>query len=218
MRVPHIFFSIIFIHSMFQYCCLSFSTSKYLQRNILFKDKVILNLTPSVVVGLVDSLNNIDEVISSNPTSLNFWSEVYDQSISTFINSFNSRLIGTIVGNLFAGFIFKLLYDKFNDFIQNKNKIDNYKRSNVSFQSRNEPKSQLSNIDFVTWCKLFLCITIDIFGDASFLVPGVGELEDVVWAPISALILRSLFNSDAIGTVYITRKILNNCTIINRIN
>ena len=41
--------------------------------------------------------------------------------------------------------------------------------------------------------KLALCILIDIIGTSSELIPFVGELTDVAWAPIAALLLRNLF-------------------------
>jgi hypothetical protein len=41
--------------------------------------------------------------------------------------------------------------------------------------------------------KLILCICIDIVGSANEAIPFVGELVDVVYAPIAALLLRQLF-------------------------
>ena len=40
---------------------------------------------------------------------------------------------------------------------------------------------------------LALCIILDIIGYASFSVPFLGELADVVWAPISGMIFFRLF-------------------------
>ncbi|HEX8460835.1 MAG TPA: hypothetical protein VF623_05380 [Segetibacter sp.] len=40
---------------------------------------------------------------------------------------------------------------------------------------------------------LILCIVFDIIGYASFAVPGLGELSDIVWAPISGLIFYKMF-------------------------
>ena len=41
--------------------------------------------------------------------------------------------------------------------------------------------------------KLLICLLVDIIGTSSELLPILGELTDVVWAPIAALTLRSLF-------------------------
>ena len=40
---------------------------------------------------------------------------------------------------------------------------------------------------------LLLCIVMDVIGYASFAIPGLGELSDVVFAPISALIFYKMF-------------------------
>ncbi|MEC5147846.1 hypothetical protein [Chitinophaga sp. 212800010-3] len=40
---------------------------------------------------------------------------------------------------------------------------------------------------------LWICILMDLIGCASYAVPGLGELSDVIWAPISALILYRMF-------------------------
>ena len=41
--------------------------------------------------------------------------------------------------------------------------------------------------------KLILCLIIDIVGTSSELIPFLGELTDIVYAPVAALALRSLF-------------------------
>jgi len=40
---------------------------------------------------------------------------------------------------------------------------------------------------------LVLCIILDLIGYASFAIPGLGELSDVVWAPISGMIFYKMF-------------------------
>jgi hypothetical protein len=40
---------------------------------------------------------------------------------------------------------------------------------------------------------LFVCIVMDILGYASYAIPGLGELSDVVFAPISAAIFYNMF-------------------------
>lgn len=46
--------------------------------------------------------------------------------------------------------------------------------------------------------KLFLphigiCIIMDLIGMASYILPGVGEFSDIVWAPISGYVFYKLF-------------------------
>ncbi|MFV0604369.1 MAG: hypothetical protein ACK5NK_00885 [Niabella sp.] len=38
------------------------------------------------------------------------------------------------------------------------------------------------------------CIIMDIIGCASYIVPGAGEIIDIVWAPISAAIFAKSFS------------------------
>lgn len=40
---------------------------------------------------------------------------------------------------------------------------------------------------------LWLCILLDAIGCASYVVPALGELSDIVWAPVSAAIFYFLF-------------------------
>eukprot|EP00667_Euglena_gracilis_P016275 EG_transcript_17013 len=51
------------------------------------------------------------------------------------------------------------------------------------------------------WGKLLLCLLIDVAGDASFLLPGLGELSDAVYSPLEALALSQLFRSNALGVL-----------------
>ena len=43
--------------------------------------------------------------------------------------------------------------------------------------------------------KFITCVIIDVIGMITFALPGVGELGDAVWAPISAMCLYQLFGS-----------------------
>jgi hypothetical protein len=49
----------------------------------------------------------------------------------------------------------------------------------------NKEKPPLPNI--------FACIVMDIIGMASYIIPGLGELADVWWACLSAIIFQSMF-------------------------
>ncbi len=41
--------------------------------------------------------------------------------------------------------------------------------------------------------KLIIGILLDVIGYVSFLIPGVGEFSDIVWAPISAWLMTKLY-------------------------
>src|SRR5689334_1297861 len=44
---------------------------------------------------------------------------------------------------------------------------------------------------------LAFCVLMDLIGCSSFLVPGLGEIVDVIWAPISAMIFLAMFGKKA---------------------
>ena len=57
--------------------------------------------------------------------------------------------------------------------------------------------------------KLLVCILIDLIGTSSELIPLVGELSDIAWAPVAALLLRSLYGgSNVIFALEFTEEIL----------
>ena len=41
--------------------------------------------------------------------------------------------------------------------------------------------------------KLFLGIVLDAIGYVSFLIPGIGEFSDVIWAPLSGWLMTRLY-------------------------
>ncbi|MEO5682837.1 MAG: hypothetical protein ABIQ88_09355 [Chitinophagaceae bacterium] len=42
---------------------------------------------------------------------------------------------------------------------------------------------------------LVLCIIMDVLGYATYAVPGLGELGDIVFAPVSAIVFYTMFGS-----------------------
>lgn len=40
---------------------------------------------------------------------------------------------------------------------------------------------------------LLFCIVMDVLGYATYAIPGIGEIGDAVWAPISAIIFAKTF-------------------------
>lgn len=43
------------------------------------------------------------------------------------------------------------------------------------------------------FAKLGLSILLDALGYVSFLIPGVGEFSDVIWAPVSAWVMTRMY-------------------------
>ncbi len=56
--------------------------------------------------------------------------------------------------------------------------------------------------------KLLACIVIDLIGDGSLIVPGVGDASDFVWAPVSAVLVRLLFGNNVLAAVNFLEEIL----------
>lgn len=57
-------------------------------------------------------------------------------------------------------------------------------------------------------CKLLVCLVLDAFGDATYAIPAAGEGVDVVYAPVQAIALRMLFQSNAIALFGFMEEIL----------
>ncbi|APY09806.1 hypothetical protein BWZ22_00455 [Seonamhaeicola sp. S2-3] len=41
--------------------------------------------------------------------------------------------------------------------------------------------------------KLFLSLILDALGYVSFIIPGIGEFSDIVWAPVSAWVMTKMY-------------------------
>lgn len=51
---------------------------------------------------------------------------------------------------------------------------------------------------------LLICIVMDAIGYATYLIPGLGEFADAIWAPVSAYIFYKIFGgkAGAVGAVF----------------
>jgi hypothetical protein len=119
----------------------------------------------------------------------------------SFLNSFVARTVGAIVGNLLSAVVFKYV----SDIIFKKNEPE---------VKQPERVLKTADISQTAWIQLLFCIMIDLGSDASFLIPGIGELEDVAWAPISAYLLNLVFGSSAISTLEFAKEILPGTDIL----
>ena len=55
------------------------------------------------------------------------------------------------------------------------------------------PENQES-LDFIKYRNLIMSVLFDAIGMLSFSVPFLGEMSDVVWAPIAGFILSKMYN------------------------
>uniref|UniRef100_A0A7S0IVY7 Uncharacterized protein n=1 Tax=Calcidiscus leptoporus TaxID=127549 RepID=A0A7S0IVY7_9EUKA len=58
------------------------------------------------------------------------------------------------------------------------------------------------------WAKLALCIVLDLAGDASELIPVLGEFTDLGFAPVEAALIKALFQSNALAAIGFAEELL----------
>ena len=125
-----------------------------------------------------------------DPNLLQGDGDTLQSGINAFVNSFESTIkfkaIGTAAGTVSAGLIFAYITSSIS-----KNVFQSKKKKNTS-------KNNETKVDIPTeaWIKLLFCLSIDLLGDVSFLLPGIGEAEDIAWAPVSSFILSQLFGGN----------------------
>ena len=164
---------------------------RHFQKQQIQKQTLVLRLIdPNLIDAATTTVNSADLIQQTTQVATN-----------TFFSSFTSRIVGALVGNLLAGLLFKFIAEQFFQ------KTQEVKQKVTSTVSR-------SDISSSAWIKLLFCVMIDLVGDSSFLLPGVGELEDVGWAPISAFILSKFFGSNAVATLEFGKEILPGTDII----
>ena len=51
---------------------------------------------------------------------------------------------------------------------------------------------------------MYFCLLMDALGSATYLLPGLGEFGDIIWAPVSAIIFYISFGGrkGAVGAVF----------------
>lgn len=136
----------------------------------------------------------LDPVVATQPGAL-------DTAISAALTTFSSRVGGAIIGNLIAAFFIKVVSDGVRSRISTSNK-----------EATSQPDATTDHgdkgIPAEAWAKLLACILIDLVGDSSFALPALGELEDVVWAPISSYAVKQLFNSNVVSAIDFVKEAL----------
>merc|ERR1712129_16883 len=70
-----------------------------------------------------------------------------------------------------------------------------------------EPYQNSSPTCISTFGKLIASIGIDALGNATYVVPGVGEYGDVVFAPASAVMLKMMYNANGIALINLAEEL-----------
>ena len=130
---------------------------------------------------------------------------------NTFVASVTTRLIGILIGNILAGAFVRYVSHLFRN-VEEEEKDDGEKVKNrndtQTFGINEQEYIGSQSISPTAFLKLVICIAIDLLGDGSFLLPGVGELEDIAWAPVSAYTLQVIFGSNIITGLDFVKELL----------
>ena len=147
-------------------------------------------------VSLVMTVVDVSQV---TPSDLDAFTQSFTDS---FVRTVSVRTVGAILGNVAAGVALSggvfYLYRTFGDSKQ---------KSIESNLSLVEPVVG-RHIPSDAWLKLFLCIFIDLLGTSSFVLPVVGELEDIAWGPVSAVAVKYLFGSNKLAILDLVKEVL----------
>lgn len=70
------------------------------------------------------------------------------------------------------------------------------------------PPPPLPSLSSLLLFKLLASILIDLVGDGSLLVPGAGDASDLLWAPLSAVLVRLLYGSNTLALCNLIEELL----------
>ena len=182
---------------------------------------------PVVVSGAVqvpDHIQGLHHLPSSILTAVETFdgSTIVDPVVvsGAFWTSLKAKLLSVIIGQILATVVFvglssvvasqlPKLGEAIGDTLfkeDNKAKISST-INQFATDSTDAIKRSTSNAQ-PDFGKLVLCLLIDTIGTSSELIPIVGEATDVVWAPIAALGLRSLYGSNVVFGLELVEEIL----------
>ena len=171
----------------------------------------------SAAAGIIDPMAVAQHIMMNTPTTLHLSVvEVFDGSsivdpvvISTsFWSALQRQILSVIIGQIFAAIVFAILasvlapqISSFRDFILSKFTTTNENENSTSSSGSgalSTPKPFIKADSIIVrpepdFGKLIICLLIDLVGVSSEAVPILGELTDIVSAPISAAILQKLF-------------------------
>lgn len=128
-----------------------------------------------------------------------------------FWNGLKAKFLAVVIGQLLAAAVFAIIssflatqISEAGNFVSQKLFPSDPATPRKTFiKATDLPKA---NADFG---KLLICLAIDVVGSSSEIVPILGELTDVVYAPIAATLLRSLYGgSNVVFALEFTEEIL----------
>lgn len=144
------------------------------------------------------------EITNAVVVSDKFWTELSSQLPYLLLAQLLAAFVFVVIASLVTAQGKFILDQAASDNSDNIQSTKTKSRNKAQFRRANEPPPP--QLDFT---KLLFCICIDIVGSANEVIPLVGELVDVIYAPIAALLLRQLFSgSNVVFLLEFTEEIL----------
>lgn len=158
--------------------------------------------------------STIDPVVVSNV----YWSSLTGKIIAVIIGQVLATITFSILAFFLSSqlknlgdFVSKTVFNDLSDKMGTKNSSSSEfgsARTNNEVSNQAQSSTSSSKVIEPDISKLLLCIAIDVIGTSSELVPILGELTDVAWAPIAALTLKNIFGSNVIFALEFAEEIL----------
>jgi hypothetical protein len=147
-------------------------------------------------VEVFDGSSIVDPVVVSNV----FWVNLKAKILAVIIGQLLASVAFAIVSTLVASQIGQV-----GEFVSQK-LFPADSKEKTFIKATDLPQANKGSPDY---SKLFICLAIDVIGSSSEVVPILGELTDVIYAPIAATLLRSLYGgSNVIFALEFTEEIL----------
>jgi hypothetical protein len=144
-------------------------------------------------VDLFDGSSIVDPVVVSG----SFWSSLQRQLLSVILGQLVAAVVFTLLASLFAAQLSSLrefVLSKFGSGTSSSNSNNNINKEFIRADS-SEYRRATVQPDFG---KLLICIAIDLVGSSSELIPILGELTDIVTAPLAATLLQNQFGGSKV--------------------
>ena len=163
-----------------------------------------LSMDPSLILAAVEVFDGstiVDPVVVSDV----FWTSLQGKFVAVIIG----QALATMVFGLLSWFVTSQLSRLVQQTFTSIPFLDNDTQGGTTpsrFIKANElPNLNRSSPDFG---KLLICLTIDVIGSSSEVLPLLGEITDVVYAPIAATVLRNLYGSNILFGLEFAEEIL----------
>lgn len=150
-------------------------------------------------VEIFDGSTIVDPVVVSDV----FWASLQGKIIAVVIGQVLATIVFGVLSWFLASQISKIV-DRFTNSVFKETSSTTDPPS--KFRKANEiPSFYRSPPDFG---KLLICLAIDVIGSSSEIVPILGEVTDVLYAPIAATVLRNLYGSNILFGLEFAEEIL----------